>query len=133
VPSAISKVFPKIVGEFFLDFEIGDRSDPNNIELVGFDEIGNAFEEGLKKVEFQDIMYQSLRKPGVQSAVGAVAPTALDIGYGTRPVATTREYSVGTLQQTGNPLDLAIDGDGFFGQQPDGTTAYTATQRQTDR
>ena len=90
--------------------------------------LANVNTTGFKKakVEFQDIMYQSLRKPGVQSAVGAVTPTALDIGYGARPVATTREYSVGTLQQTGNPLDIAIDGDGFFQvQQPDGTTAYS--------
>lgn len=90
--------------------------------------LANVNTTGFKKskVEFQDIMYQTLRKPGVQSAVGAVTPTALDIGYGSKPVATTREYSVGTLQQTGNPLDIAIEGDGFLQvQQPDGTTAYT--------
>ena len=90
--------------------------------------LANVNTTGFKKakVEFQDIMYQSLRKPGVQSAIGAMTPTALDIGYGARPVATTREYSVGKLQQTGNPLDVAIDGDGFFQiQQPDGTIAYS--------
>lgn len=90
--------------------------------------LANVNTTGFKKskVEFQDIMYQSLRKPGVQSAVGAVTPTALDVGYGAKPIATTREYSVGTLQQTGNPLDIAIDGAGFLQvQQPDGSTAYT--------
>jgi flagellar basal-body rod protein FlgG len=90
--------------------------------------LANVNTTGFKKskVEFQDIMYQSLRKPGVTAATGAVTPTALDIGYGTRPVATTRQFSVGELAQTGNPLDLAIDGDGFYQiQKPDGTTAYS--------
>jgi flagellar basal-body rod protein FlgG len=90
--------------------------------------LANVNTTGFKKskVEFQDIMYQTLRKSGVQAAIGAVTPTALDIGYGAKPIATTREYSVGTLQQTGNALDIAIDGDGFLQvQQPDGSTAYT--------
>lgn len=90
--------------------------------------LANVNTTGFKKakIEFQDIMYQTLRKPGVQSATGAITPTALDIGYGAKPVATTRQYSVGELQQTGNPLDVAIDGDGFFQiQQPDGTIAYS--------
>ncbi len=90
--------------------------------------LANVNTTGFKKakVEFQDIMYQTLRKPGVLSSTGATTPTALDIGYGTRPVATTRQYSVGELQQTGNPLDIAVDGDGFFQiVQPDGTNAYT--------
>ena len=90
--------------------------------------LANVNTTGFKKskVEFQDIMYQSLRRPGVTASTGAVTPTSLDIGYGTRPVATTRQFSVGELSQTGNPLDLAIDGDGFYQiQKPDGTTAYT--------
>ncbi len=90
--------------------------------------LANVNTTGFKKskVEFQDIMYQSLRKPGVTASTGAVTPTSLDIGYGTRPVATTRQFSVGELSQTGNPLDVAIDGDGFYQiQKPDGTTAYT--------
>ncbi|MCC6961940.1 MAG: flagellar basal-body rod protein FlgG [candidate division Zixibacteria bacterium] len=90
--------------------------------------LANVNTTGFKKskIEFQDIMYQSLRKPGVTSITGATVPTALDIGYGTRPVATTRQFSVGELQQSGNPLDLAIDGDGFYQiQQADGTIAYT--------
>ncbi|HXW10644.1 MAG TPA: hypothetical protein VD737_08520, partial [Steroidobacteraceae bacterium] len=55
VPNSISKVFPKIVGDFVLDFEIGDFTDPENPVLVGFDEIGNAFEEGLKRVAFENV------------------------------------------------------------------------------
>ena len=91
--------------------------------------LANVNTTGFKKakIEFQDIMYQTLRKPGTLAAAGgAVTPTALDIGYGTKPVATTRQYSVGELSQSGNPLDIAIDGDGFFQiQKPDGTLAYS--------
>ena len=77
-------------------------------------------------VEFQDVLYQNLRTPGSASAVGSEVPTGLSIGYGTRAAATVRYYSEGSLNQTGNPLDLAIEGDGFFQvQYPDGTTAYT--------
>ncbi len=90
--------------------------------------LANVNTTGFKKskVEFQDIMYQSLRRPGVTAITGSTVPTSLDIGYGTRPVATTRQFSVGELSQSGNPLDLAIDGDGFYQiQRPDGTIAYT--------
>jgi flagellar basal-body rod protein FlgG len=90
--------------------------------------LANVNTTGFKraKIEFQDIMYESLRRPGVSTATGSVAPTSLDVGYGTRPVSSTRQFKVGELQQTGNPLDMAIDGDGFFQvQMPDGTVAYT--------
>jgi flagellar basal-body rod protein FlgG len=77
-------------------------------------------------VEFQDVLYQDYRKAGTASALGNVVPTGLSIGYGTRPASTVRQYSTGDLQMTGNPLDMAISGDGFFQVQlPDGTTGYT--------
>src|SRR5512135_1625983 len=74
--------------------------------------LANVNTTGFKKskLEFQDVLYQNYRKPGVASAIGAQVPTGLAIGYGSKPAATVREYSVGDLQQTGNPLDLAIDG-----------------------
>ncbi len=90
--------------------------------------LANVNTTGFKraKIEFQDIMYESLRRPGVSTATGSVVPTSLDIGYGTKPVSSTRQFKGGELQQTGNPLDMAIDGDGFFQiQMPDGTLAYT--------
>lgn len=105
----------------------GMSAEQLNVDNIA-NNLANVNTTGFKKskVEFQDIMYQTLRKPGIAAATGAVTPTALDIGYGTKPVATTREYSVGTLTQTGNPLDLAIDADGFFQiSKPDGTTAYS--------
>lgn len=90
--------------------------------------LANVNTTGFKKskVEFQDVLYQNLRKAGTATALGAMTPTNLDIGYGTRAVATVREFSVGDLMQTGSPLDLAIEGNGFFQiTMPDGSMAYT--------
>lgn len=90
--------------------------------------LANVNTTGFKKsrVAFQDILYQNFRKAGTASSVGSQLPTGLAIGYGTKAAATVRDFSLGEHMQTGNPLDLAIDGDGFFQiQHPDGTTVYT--------
>ncbi|MFH2035016.1 MAG: flagellar basal-body rod protein FlgG [Candidatus Zixiibacteriota bacterium] len=90
--------------------------------------LANVQTNGFKRsrVEFQDVLYQNYRKAGSTTAIGSMVPTNLDVGYGTRPVATVREFSVGDFEGTGNPLDLAISGDGFFQiSLPDGTTGYT--------
>lgn len=90
--------------------------------------LANVQTTGFKrsKVEFQDVLYQNFRKAGTSTAIGSRVPVNLAIGYGARPVATVREFSVGELQNTGNPLDLSISGNGFFQiTMPDGTTAYT--------
>ncbi len=90
--------------------------------------LANVNTTGFKqtKIEFQDVLYQNLRRAGTASALGTEVPTGLSIGYGTRASATVRSFSEGNLTPTGNPLDLAIDGDGFFQvQMPDGTTGYT--------
>jgi flagellar basal-body rod protein FlgG len=98
-----------------------------NIDNIA-NNLANVNTTGFKrsKVEFQDVLYQNYRKAGTATAVGATVPTDLAIGYGTRPIATTREFSVGDFSQTENPLDMAISGNGFFQiQMPDGTIAYT--------
>ncbi|MDH4156009.1 MAG: flagellar basal-body rod protein FlgG [candidate division Zixibacteria bacterium] len=90
--------------------------------------LANVNTTGFKKskVEFQDVLYQNYRRAGSASAVGTQTPTELAIGYGTKAVSTVRDFSVGSLNLTGNPLDLSISGDGFFQvQYPDGTTVYT--------
>jgi flagellar basal-body rod protein FlgG len=90
--------------------------------------LANVNTTGFKrsKIEFQDVLYQNYRKAGTAAAVGAMIPTNLDVGYGTRAVATVREFSVGDLTQTDNALDLAISGNGFFQiTMPDGTMSYT--------
>lgn len=90
--------------------------------------LANVNTTGFKrsKIEFQDVLYQNYRKAGTATAIGTRVPTELSIGYGTKVVATSRQYTEGDLTPTGAPLDLAISGDGFFQiQHPDGTTVYT--------
>ncbi|WP_047237888.1 flagellar basal-body rod protein FlgG [Chromobacterium subtsugae] len=88
-----------------------------NVNTIGF--------KGSRGV-FEDLYYQTLRQPGGQLANGNTNPTGLQIGTGAAAVASSRIFSQGSPQQTGQPLDLEIDGDGFFRiLQPDGTTAYT--------
>ena len=75
---------------------------------------------------FEDLIYQTMREPGAQSSQQTQLPSGLQIGTGVRPVATTRTHTQGNLQQTGNALDVAIQGQGFFQiLLPDGSTGYT--------
>jgi flagellar basal-body rod protein FlgG len=90
--------------------------------------LANVSTNGFKRSRavFEDLLYQTLRQPGAQSSQQTQLPSGLQIGTGVRPVATERIFSQGNLQQTGNPLDIAIQGAGFLQiQMPDGTTAYT--------
>ena len=90
--------------------------------------LANVNTTGYKKskLEFQDLLYQQLRMAGATQAEGAQVPVELQIGYGTRPVATQRIFSQETIILTSNPMDVSIDGDGFLQVTlPDGTTAYT--------
>jgi flagellar basal-body rod protein FlgG len=90
--------------------------------------LANVATNGYKKSHaiFEDLIYQNLRQSGANTTEQTQLPTGLQVGLGVRPVATSRIYSQGNLQQTTNNLDLAINGKGFFQiQLPDGTTAYT--------
>ena len=90
--------------------------------------LANAATNGYKRSHavFEDLMYQNLRQSGANSTDQTTAPTGLQVGLGTRAVATSRSFSQGNLQQSSNPLDVAISGQGFFElQMPDGTTGYT--------
>jgi flagellar basal-body rod protein FlgG len=90
--------------------------------------LANVGTSGFKRggVVFEDLMYDSLRQVGAASSDQTQLPTGLQVGLGTRVSASTRNFSQGNLQQTGNNLDMAIKGQGFFQiQLPDGSTAYT--------
>ena len=90
--------------------------------------LANVNTTGFKRsrVDFQDLLYQTPRMPGAPTAQGTEAPTGIQVGSGVRPASTQRIFSQGDFQQTDNPLDLVIEGDGFFQVlRPDGTTAYT--------
>ncbi|WP_119354497.1 flagellar basal-body rod protein FlgG [Azohydromonas sediminis] len=90
--------------------------------------LANVATNGFKKghVVFEDLIYQSLRQAGAATGEQGMLPTGLQVGLGVRPVATSRTFTQGNLQQTGNNLDVAIKGNGFFQiQRADGSTAYT--------
>jgi flagellar basal-body rod protein FlgG len=90
--------------------------------------LANVGTNGYKRsgVAFEDLMYQTLRSAGANSSEQSTLPTGLQVGLGVRVAASTRNFSQGSLQQTGNPLDVAINGAGFFQVTlPDGTTGYT--------
>jgi len=90
--------------------------------------LANVNTSGFKKskVEFQDLLYQTLRTAGSSNLQGTFVPTELQVGNGTRSVATNKIFSQGEISFTGNQIDIAIDGAGFFQiNKPDGTIAYT--------
>ncbi len=90
--------------------------------------LANVSTNGYKRQRavFEDLLYQTLRQPGAQSSQQTEVPSGLQIGTGVQPIATERIFTQGNIQQTGNALDVAIQGDGLFQVLlPDGTTAYT--------
>jgi flagellar basal-body rod protein FlgG len=90
--------------------------------------LANVSTNGFKRSRpvFEDLLYQTIRQPGANSSQQTQIPSGLQLGTGVRPVATEKIFTQGNLQQTGNPLDIAINGKGFFQVLlPDGTTAYT--------
>ncbi len=90
--------------------------------------LANVSTTGFKRSRavFEDLLYQNLRQPGAQSSQQTQIPSGLQIGTGVRPIASERIHTQGNLQQTGNNMDMAIQGNGFFQVlMPDGTTAYS--------
>jgi flagellar basal-body rod protein FlgG len=98
------------------------------VEVIS-NNIANLNTTGFKqqRAEFQDLLYQNLRAPGDNSSdTGTIVPVGVQIGIGVKAAAVYRIDTQGNLSQTGNPLDIAIQGKGFFQiLQPDGTLAYT--------
>src|ERR1700679_4226498 len=99
-----------------------------NVEVIS-NNIANMNTIGFKKqrAEFEDLLYQTLEQPGAQSSdAGTIVPTGVQIGAGVKAGSVYRITGQGTLTNTGNALDLAINGPGYFQVlMPDGTTAYT--------
>lgn len=105
----------------------GMAAQQTNIDVVA-NNMANVNTTGFRRgrAEFQDLIYQTVRAPGGSAGDGATMPTGLQIGQGTRTVAAAQIHSQGTLTQTDNPLDLAIEGAGFFQvREPSGEMAYT--------
>lgn len=105
----------------------GLESQQFNVDVIS-NNLANVTTNAYKRQRpiFEDLLYQTLRQPGAQSSQLTQYPTGLQVGTGVAPVATVRIFTSGNLQQTGNSLDLAIDGRGFFQiLQSDGSLAYT--------
>ncbi|HEX4122746.1 MAG TPA: flagellar basal-body rod protein FlgG [Verrucomicrobiae bacterium] len=98
-----------------------------NLDVIS-NNLANVNTAGFKKskIEFQDLLYDTTAAPGANEGNGNLLPTGIAVGHGSRVVATSKIFTEGELTQTGERLDVAIQGDGFFQvQMPDGTLAYT--------
>lgn len=90
--------------------------------------IANVNTVGYKKqrAEFADLMYQTMTYAGTSTSETSSSPTGIEVGLGVRPTAIAKQFTQGNFKETGNPLDIAITGNGFFQiELPDGTTGYT--------
>ena len=105
----------------------GMAAQERNLDAIS-NNIANGSTAGYKKqrADFQDLLYQTIRASGTQTSATAMTPSGLQVGNGVRVVGMTRSFAQGSTLVTNNPLDVAIEGDGFFVvQQADGTPAYT--------
>lgn len=90
--------------------------------------LANASTTGFKssRASFQDLMYQNKGQSGGQTTQQTLSPSGLMLGTGVRVVGTSKLFTQGSITQTGNSLDVAIEGSGFLQvSMPDGTVAYT--------
>lgn len=105
----------------------GLESQQTNMDVIS-NNLANVNTSGFKRSRavFEDLMYQTIRQPGAQVGAANQLPSGLQLGTGTRLVATERIHTQGNLKETGNQLDVAIQGRGFLQvEMPDGTFAYT--------
>jgi flagellar basal-body rod protein FlgG len=105
----------------------GMQSQQTNLDVIS-NNLANVNTTGFKKnkAEFQDLLYQTARPAGSDAGGGNQIPTGVQFGHGSRLVSTSKIFTTGELTQTGEKLDVAIQGDGFFEvQMPDGSKAYT--------
>lgn len=98
-----------------------------NIDVIS-NNLANVNTTGFKRsrADFQDLLYQTLRAPGAASSTETTIPTGIQVGLGSRPAAVQKLFTQGDFQQTGNEMDIVIEGNGFFQiTQPGGAIAYT--------
>jgi flagellar basal-body rod protein FlgG len=98
-----------------------------NVDTIA-NNLANANTTGYKtrRTQFQDLIYQNLVQPGTAAGQQTTVPAGLQVGLGTRPAGNEIVFAQGSPTQTNNPMDLAIQGNGFFQiRQPSGTLAYT--------
>lgn len=106
---------------------LGMSAQQLNVDVIA-NNLANVNTTGYKKsnIEFQDLLYQTINAGRADSREGNEKPTQFQIGLGNRPIATFRSFSQGNMEDTSNPLDIAINGEGFIQVlKPDGSTVYT--------
>ncbi len=105
----------------------GMEAQKMNIDVIS-NNLANVNTAGYKRsrADFQELIYQDIKTPGTLSAEGALIPSGIQLGLGVKPVAVQKIFFQGDFVQTGNNLDLVIEGEGFFQiTKPDGEVAYT--------
>jgi flagellar basal-body rod protein FlgG len=105
----------------------GMQSQQTNVDVIA-NNLANVNTAGFKRSrpDFQDLLYQTLQSAGAMSNSGSAYPTGLSVGLGSRVVSTAKVFVQGNYKETQNPLDMLIEGDGFFQvTTPTGGTAYT--------
>lgn len=97
-----------------------------NIDVIS-NNLANVNTIGFKKsrAEFEDLMYQSLKIAGSPTEAGNLIPTGMQVGMGVKPTTVHKFFTQGDFQNTGNPLDMVVEGDGFFQVDVNGTMHYT--------
>ena len=106
----------------------GMTGQQTNLDVIS-NNLANVNTTGFKKsrAEFQDLLYQTHRFPGTETAGGQQIPVGIQVGMGTRPISVKKMFTQGDYQQTGGQLDMAIEGDGFFVVERNGEEFYTRT------
>lgn len=105
----------------------GMKAQQINMDVVA-NNLANVNTTGFKRgrADFEDLLYQTLRPVGATATSTTEVPTGIYLGYGSRPVSTSKIFSQGADKPTGEWSDVSIEGEGFFQvQMPDGTTAYS--------
>lgn len=106
----------------------GVNAQQTSVEVIS-NNLANVSTTGYKRqiAEFRDLLYLNLRRVGTTSSdTGTIIPTGIQLGLGVQTAAIHRDLSQGTLTSTSGPLDMAVNGNGYFQiTMPDGTTSYT--------
>lgn len=105
----------------------GMQAQQTNLDVIA-NNIANVNTAGFKRsrAEFEDLVYQTTREPGAVAGLNSVSPTGVQTGLGVRTSSVQKDFAMGSAMITKNPLDLQIEGNGFFQvQTPDGSIAYT--------
>ena len=105
----------------------GMAAQQSNMDVIA-NNIANVNTVGFKKsrAEFEDLVYQTIREPGSATGLNSQSPNGVQTGLGVRTAATQKDFAGGSALITKNPLDMEIEGSGFFQVlTPDGQIAYT--------